>query len=175
VIFDGSGAALPPIAAGARILVAHDVEAGLNPYRVLISDLVLTMDDRVAHNVALFSDVPVLRFDLRLKPAKPLGGRRTAVFTTGGLEVDHLDAEVVHRSVNLSRRNVLRDELDHVHSTHAPDVYLVELKAAAIDLVAEAAIERGAEVVFAANEVIADGFDDQIRALADDVVEPALR
>ena len=44
VVFDGSGAALPPVAADARILVvngAHDVRAGLNAYRVLISDLVV--------------------------------------------------------------------------------------------------------------------------------------
>jgi len=44
LIFDGSGAALPPVAADARILVtngAHDVRAGLNAYRVLVSDLVV--------------------------------------------------------------------------------------------------------------------------------------
>ncbi len=35
------------------------------------------------------------------------------------------------------------------------EVYLVELKAAAIDVVAEAASERGAEVVLAANDVVA--------------------
>src|SRR3989440_9577332 len=40
VVFDGSGAAIPPIATTARILVAHDL-SGLNAYRALISDLVL--------------------------------------------------------------------------------------------------------------------------------------
>ena len=34
------------------------------------------------------------------------------------------------------------------------DVYLVELKAAAIDVVAEAALARGAEVVLAANDLV---------------------
>jgi cyclic 2,3-diphosphoglycerate synthetase len=162
VIFDGSGAAVPPIAADARILVAHDVTAGLNLYRVLISDLVLTMDEGVARDVASVSTVPVLSFDLRLKPTTPLEGRRTAVFTTGADRVDHLDADVVHVSVNLARRNALRDELARVDA----EVYLVELKAAAIDVVAEAALERGAEVVFAENEVVAEGLDEQVETLA---------
>jgi cyclic 2,3-diphosphoglycerate synthetase len=167
VIFDGSGAGVPPIAADARILVAHDVSAGLNLYRVLISDLVLTMNDRVAREVASVSDVPVLSFDLRLKAASPLGGRRTAVFTTGAERVDHLDADVVHCSVNLARRNALRDELARVDA----DVYLVELKAAAIDVVAEAALERGAEIVLAENEVVADGLDEHIETLAGRMLE----
>ena len=51
VVFDGSGAAIPPVATDARILVAHDAASGLNPYRVLISDLVLTMSDEVARDV----------------------------------------------------------------------------------------------------------------------------
>src|SRR5947208_3125342 len=44
VVFDGSGAAIPPVATSARVLVAgpqHDLDDYLNPYRVLISDLVV--------------------------------------------------------------------------------------------------------------------------------------
>jgi cyclic 2,3-diphosphoglycerate synthase len=168
VLFDGSGAAIPPIATDARILVAHDVEAGLNAYRALISDLVLTMDERVAREVTYLSDAPVLEFDLRLKPVSPLKGRRTAVFTTGPAPVEHLNAEVVHVSRNLARRTALQEELASVDA----DVYLIEIKAAAIDVVAEAALERGAEVVFAENEVLCAGLDQHVRAL---VEEPALR
>ena len=168
VLFDGSGAALPPVHADTRVLVAHDVESGLNPYRVLISDLVLTMDERVAQEVTYLSDVPVVQFDLRLRPVSPLDGRRTAVFTTGPAPVEHLEAEVVHVSRNLSRRAVLVEELSQVEA----DVYVVELKAAAIDVVAKAALERGAEVVFAENEVVCDGLEERVRAL---VKEPALR
>jgi cyclic 2,3-diphosphoglycerate synthase len=168
VVFDGSGAAIPPIATDARILVAHDVEAGLNPYRALVSDLVLTMDEQVARELAYLSDAPVLEFDLRLKPMSPLQGRRTAVFTTGPAPVEHLDADVVHVSRNLARRTALHEELAAVDA----EVYLVEIKAAAIDVVAEAALERGAEVVFAENEVLCPGLDQHVRALAE---EPALR
>jgi cyclic 2,3-diphosphoglycerate synthetase len=162
VVFDGSGAAIPPLAVGARILVAHDVSSGLNPYRVLVSDLVLTMDDAVGEAAAELTDAPVVRFDLRLRPTQPLEGRRTAVFTTGPAPVEHLDAEVVHASRNLARRDALRAELEQVDA----DVFLVEIKAAAIDVVAVAAAERGAEVVFADNEVLADGLDEAILALA---------
>lgn len=166
VVFDGSGATVPPVAVGRRILVAHDVTAGLNPYRVLISDLVLTMDGAVAEAARSLKDVPVVRFDLRLRPVEPLAGRRTAVFTTGPAPVDHLDAEIVHVSRNLAVRPALAEELEHVDA----EVFLVEIKAAAIDVVAEAAVDRGVEVVFADNEVVAAGLDEAILALVGEEV-----
>jgi cyclic 2,3-diphosphoglycerate synthetase len=171
VVFDGSGAALPPIEAGTRILVAHDVESGLNPYRVLVSDLVLTMDERVAEQAAALTPAPVLRFDLRLVPVEPLEGRRTAVFTTGPAPLDELDADVVHVSRNLARRTDLEAELAGVDA----DVYLVELKAAAIDVVARAALERGAEVVLARNDVVCSGLDEALLEAVPQRKEAVLR
>jgi cyclic 2,3-diphosphoglycerate synthase len=155
VVFDGSGAAIPPIATSARILVTgpeHDLDAYLNPYRVAISDLVVGIGDVPGADVCV---------ELRLRPASPLEGRRVAVFTTGPAPVEHLDAEVVHVSRNLADRNALRAEIAAVDA----DVYLVELKAAAIDVVAEAAAERGAELVLAENEVVGSGLDDALLAL----------
>jgi cyclic 2,3-diphosphoglycerate synthetase len=156
VVFDGSGAAIPPVAVDRRILVAHDVGSGLNPYRVLISDLVLTMDERVGQAVRALKDVPVVRFKLRLQPTEPLEGRRVAVFTTGPAPTEQLDADVVAVSRNLADRAALRRDLEQADA----DVFLVEIKAAAIDVVAEAAAERGARLVFADNEVVPlDGAD----------------
>jgi cyclic 2,3-diphosphoglycerate synthetase len=163
VVFDGSGAAIPPVDTGARILVAHDVTSGLNAYRVLIADLVLTMHEPVAEAARALTDVPVVPFSLRLRPIEPLRGRRAAVFTTGPAPTDHLDADVVLVSRNLAKRDALRQDL---HSVDA-EVYVVEIKAAAIDVVAEAAAERGVEVVFADNEVVADGLDERLLALAE--------
>jgi cyclic 2,3-diphosphoglycerate synthetase len=145
VVFDGSGAAIPPIATTARILVAHDTASGLNPYRVLISDLVLQVGDD---------------FALRLEPTGPLAGR-VAVFTTGDAPVDHLEGDVVHVSRNLAQRELLREELRSVQA----ETYLVELKAAAIDVVAEHALAHGARVVLAANDVVAPQLDERILAL----------
>ena len=164
LVFDGSGAALPPVDADARILVtngAHDVRAGLNAYRVLVSDLVVDTGGADREAIRSISDVPVVAAELRLRPAEPLRGRRTAVFTTGPAPVEDLDAELVHVSRNLARRNALEEELEVVDA----DVYLVELKAAAVDVVAEAALERGAEVVLAANDVVSDELDERVQAL----------
>ena len=136
VVFDGSGAAIPPIATTARILVGRD------PFRERISDIVLD------------------ELQLRLAPAEPLEGR-VAVFTAGPAPTGHLDADIVHVSHNLARRDVLQKELARVEA----DTYLVELKAAAIDVVAEHAVAHGVRVVLAGNEVVAEGLDEAVLAL----------
>jgi|SRR5579864_2087835 len=136
VLFDGSGSAIPPIATTARILI------GREPFRERISDLVL--DELL----------------LRLTPAEPLNGR-VAVFTAAPAATDHLEADVVHVSHNLARRDLLREELERVDA----DTYLVELKAAAIDIVAEHALAHDVRIVLAWNEVVADGLDEAILEL----------
>jgi cyclic 2,3-diphosphoglycerate synthetase len=152
VVFDGSGASIPPVSVDARVLVVgpgQDATAYLNPYRVLVSDLVLLMGGGNAGPIRALKGVPVVPVELRLRPMTPLAGRRVAVFTAGPAPVDHLDAEVVHVSRNLADRAALRDELPRIDA----DAFLVEIKAAAIDVVAEAAVERDIECVFAANDV----------------------
>ena len=164
VVFDGSGAALPPVAADARILVvngAHDIRAGLNAYRVLVSDLVVDTGGADRKEIAAIAKVPIVGAELRLQPMEPLAGRRTAVFTTGPAPTDELDADVVHVSRNLANREALRAELETVDA----EVYLVELKAAAIDVVAETALAHGAEVVLAANEVVSPELDERLPGL----------
>jgi cyclic 2,3-diphosphoglycerate synthase len=170
VIFEGSGAALPPVETRRRILVAGahqppELLAGyLNAYRILISDLViLTMSDdgydEAVEAIGEVSPVQVIPVVLRPRPVEPVAGRRVAFFSTapdaalerlaGHLREEH-GAEVVHASGNLGRRAPLREEAERVDA----DVFLVEIKAAAIDVVAEVAADRGIEVVFADNEVL---------------------
>lgn len=153
VVFDGSGAAIPPVETDARILVSgtgHDPVGYLNAYRVLVSDLVMLLGDVDSEPVRALTPVPVIGFDLRLRPVAPLAGRRVAVFTTGPAPSDHLDADIVSVSRNLADRARLRADLEQTDA----DVFLVEIKAAAIDVVAEVAQERGVEVVFAENEIV---------------------
>ncbi len=167
LVFDGSGAALPPVAVDTRILIAngaHEVDAGLNAYRVLVSDLVVDTGGADRDAIHAISDVPIVAAELRLRPTEPLNGRRTAVFTTGPAPTEGLDAEIVHVSRNLARRDLLREELERVEA----EVYLVELKAAAVDVVAEAALSRGAQVVLAANDVVSPELDERVLALAPD-------
>ncbi|HZC74984.1 MAG TPA: hypothetical protein VE220_03330, partial [Gaiellaceae bacterium] len=167
LVFDGSGAAVPPIEVDARILVTnggHDARAGLNAYRVLVSDLLVDTGGADREAIRSIADVPVVDAELRLRPAEELRGRRTAVFTTGDAPTEGLDAEVVHVSRNLARRDALHEELERVDA----EVYLVELKAAAVDVVAEAALARGADVVLAANDVVSDELDERLLALVPD-------
>ena len=169
-LFDGSGAAIPPVAVQGRILVVgpgQDATAYLNAYRVLISDLVLLVGGGDPEPIRELKEVPVIGVELRLRPVEPISGRRVAVFTAGPAPVDHLDADVVHVSRNLANRAALREELQQVDA----EVFLTEIKAAAIDVVAETAAERGAEIVFADNEVLPlagePDVDEQLLALAD--------
>jgi cyclic 2,3-diphosphoglycerate synthetase len=168
VVFDGSGASIPPIDVDARILVAHDVVSGLNPYRVLISDVVLTMSPRVARDVRALGKAALL-FDMRLRPVEPLTGGRIALFTTGNVPFGHLH-DVVFVSRNLSDREALAKDLRNVDA----DTYVVEIKAAAIDMVAEAALERGVRLVFADNEIVSQpgetDLDELFRGLGGSVV-----
>ena len=97
---------------------------------------------------------------LRLRALEPLEGR-VAVFTAGPADVSHLDADVVHVSPRLADRDALRGELARLEA----DTYLVEIKAAAIDVVAEDALARGRRVVLAANDVVGDGLDEALLAL----------
>jgi cyclic 2,3-diphosphoglycerate synthetase len=164
VVFDGSGAAIPHVEVDARILVTgrgHDPLAYLNPYRVLVSDAVVLVGGGDAGAVRELKKVPVVNAELRLRPMSPLRGRRVAVFTTGPAATEDLDADVVSVSRNLANRAQLSEDLLQTDA----DVYLVEIKAAAIDLVAEAALIRGVEVVFAENEVVSAELDDVIHRL----------
>jgi cyclic 2,3-diphosphoglycerate synthase len=179
VLFEGSGAAFPPIATGARILVAgaaqdREAIAGFfGTYRLLLSDLVILTGceeplvrprelDLLKEAIArVRPDLPVVETIFRPNPVGPTSGRRVAFFSTAPDGVhqrlrEHLarehGAEVAHVSGNLGRRQELRADLASVEARSA-DVYLVELKAAAIDVVAETAAERGVELVLCDNEV----------------------
>ena len=159
IVFDGSGTAIPPIAADRRVLVVgpgHDLGSHFNSYRRLVSDLVVAVG---------CSAEGAISATLELRPLAPISGR-VAVFTAGPARTDHLEAEVVHVSHNLGRRDALVDELRSLDA----DTYLTELKGAAIDVVAEDAIARGRQLVLAGNDVVAPGLDEALLALAPDAV-----
>ena len=192
VVFDGSGAAMPPIAVARRILVvgAHqpvDVATGyLNAYRLRIADLVVvTMAEDGAERLReeirglVRADVPVVTTVLRPRPSRSVAGRRIAYFGTAppaqrARIAEHLTtahgADVAHVSGALSDRGRLREEIARLDA----EVFVVELKAAAIDVVAEAALERGVEVVLASNDVVSlrgeVDFDAELLRLADEAV-----
>jgi cyclic 2,3-diphosphoglycerate synthetase len=174
VLLDGSGAALPPVAATRRLLVVSaaqpvEIAAGyLNAYRARISDLVVvTMAENEAPHEervrALRGNLrpwaQVVRTVLRPRPLEPVSGERVAFFCTAPAThhdrlAAHLEqahgARVTSVSGNLSDRGRLRDDLAGADA----DVFLVELKAAAVDVVAEEAARRGVRIVIASNDVV---------------------
>jgi cyclic 2,3-diphosphoglycerate synthetase len=200
VLLEASGATVPPVEAGARILVAgahqgtEAVIEHLGPYRLFVSDLVvltmceepLTTPERVdALRLAIAGvdpELPVIATVFRPRPAEPVAGKRVAYFSTAPaavhdrlgahLERDH-GAEIVLVSGSLADRGALLAELDSPAAA-AAEVYLTEIKAAAIDIVAETAETRGIPVVFADNEVVPlpgeRDLDEAVSALADTVV-----
>jgi cyclic 2,3-diphosphoglycerate synthase len=200
VLLEGSGAAIPPVEAERRILVAGahqepEVVAGfLGAYRILLSDLlVLTMSEEplaTRRQIAAVraavrdvkADIPVIATVLRPRPVEQVAGRRVAFFSTAPAAihdrlrahlVDEHGAQVSFVSGNLARREELRAELDSP-AVRAAELYLVEIKAAAIDVVAEAAQERETPVVFADNEVVPlegePSLDEHARLLAEAAV-----
>jgi len=194
VIFEGSGAALPPIATGRRLLVVSgeqdpEVAAGyLNAYRILISDLVvLTMAEDAGQHERVRAaieevkpEVEIVPVVLRPRPVSSIAGRSVAFFTTASSAAherlaahlrDAHGAASVSVSGNLADRDLLRVDVEAADA----DLFLVELKAAAIDVVAEAAAARRVELVLADNEVLGDGLDEALRSLADAVLETALQ
>jgi len=173
VVFEGSGAALPPIATDRRVLVvsAHqDAELAcgyLNTYRILVSDLVVLsfaepgerLDQLREALASLRPELPVIATTMRPRPLVSVAGKKTALFTTAPEPAlpplaEHLEsaygAEVVHVSGNLARRKELRSELETIEA----DLFLVELKAAAVDVVLEEAVARGCEVAVVDNEIV---------------------
>jgi cyclic 2,3-diphosphoglycerate synthase len=189
VVFDGSGAAIPPVATTKRLLVtsaSNDpavVTGYLNAYRILLADLVvITMADAGTGHEELArairevkEDVPVIATTMRPRPLEPVAGKRVAYFTTAHPSaherlarrlVEEHGAEIVGVSGNLSNREALTADIGGLDA----DVFLTELKAAAIDVVAEAAEARGVPVVLAANDVVSlegePDLDAEVRALA---------
>ena len=185
VIFEGSGAAFPPIDTSKRVLVvgggqSPEVAAGyLNAYRILVSDLVLVIGGGASvAAIREITDVPVLEARLRPRPAESVDGP-VAVFTTAPAdareairsELTEQGLDVRHVSSSLADRDALRKELESVDA----ETILVELKAAAIDVVAEAAAERGARLVLLGSDVVAEGLDERLLALAEDAVREQVR
>jgi cyclic 2,3-diphosphoglycerate synthetase len=190
VLFDGSGAALPPVQTDRTVVVVggHQdpaVASGyLNAFRLLRADVVVvTMGEegggwertRDAVRGVARAEVPVVATVLRPRPAGDVRGRSVAYFCTAppsghAVLAAHLEeahgANVIHVSGNLADREALREELARLDA----EVFLVELKAAAIDVVAEFANAREAAIVLASNDVIPvsseGGLDEMLLEMA---------
>lgn len=175
LILEGSGAAIPPARWDAGILIVDagiplaEISGYFGLYKLLLADLVvLTMVEESLsreHLVAVerclrsgpLTKPRVVRTIFRPYPLGDITGKRvwfatTAPQSAGDILKEHLEkqhqAEVIHISHSLSNRNQLRADLE---AAGEADVLLVELKAAAVDVVVRKGLEMGSEVVFVDN------------------------
>jgi cyclic 2,3-diphosphoglycerate synthase len=144
LLFEGSGACVPPVQVDRTVCVAGAGAAEpFADYRLLRADLVLSAPD---------APVDGFRFELRPEPAEALPpDARVALFTTRAESCEGVAPVAV--STNLARRDALAADLDRA-AAQACDVYLTELKAAAVDSVATRARAEGARVVFVRNRPV---------------------
>ena len=193
-VFDGSGAAIPPVAVGRRVLVAgahQDPEyivGFLGTYRLLVSDLLLlTMseepmasEEKVSHLVQAVlkvkPDLTVIPTVFRPRPVGGIKGLRVAYVSTAPAAVldklarhleEHYDCEVVAASGNLSDRKRLVADLDRMAGAEA---YLTEIKAAAVDVVTQRGSDEGKPVVYCDNDPVGEGLDVGLLRLAREAV-----
>jgi cyclic 2,3-diphosphoglycerate synthetase len=163
ILLEGSGSCIPPVEVDTTVCVVGrgaDL-SGLARYHVLRCQLALVMDGEAA--------VPGRSLHCTLVPEPvepPPSGSRVALFTTGAPAVDGI--EPVIASTALARRAALDGDLERAAAERC-DVYLVELKAAAMDTVAVHAEREGARVIFLRNRPVAlDGdLDSELLELHD--------
>src|SRR5918994_1728695 len=193
-VFDGSGAAIPPVRVERRVLVAgaHQdpeyVTGFLGAYRLYVSDLlVLTMSEepmasekKVASIVEgvreIKPELAVIPAVFRPRPVGEVGGLRVAYVSTAPPAVldklaRHLEerygCEVVATSGNLSDRKRLGEDLDAMGEAEA---YLTEIKAAAVEVVTRRGAEEGKPVFYCDNDPVGEGLDEELlRVTREDV------
>ncbi|MCL4079276.1 DUF1611 domain-containing protein [Coriobacteriia bacterium Es71-Z0120] len=195
VVLEGSGAAIPPVAADATLLVVgagqgpRYVEGYFGPFRLARAHGVVVAgaeepvasaeetDALVASIERLRPGVPVVRVVFRPRPLEPIEGARVFFASTAPAALlehlaRHLEATygctVIAASPNLSNRARLREDVAAVAGR--ADVFVTELKAAAVDVVAALGEEMGIKTVLADNvpePVGDDDLDGLIVALAE--------
>jgi cyclic 2,3-diphosphoglycerate synthetase len=198
VILEGSGSAVPPVEADASVLVIgaaqglEYVTGYFGPMRVRAADVVvlagaegpLASKEHIAAMTAavraLSPDVPIVPVAFRPRPIAPVDGARVFFATTAPAVLvpslaAHLEREhgctVVGSSHHLSDRARLREDLAEAAGSY--DVLVTELKAAAVDVVAEAGEAAGVPTVLADNVPFATDETD-LEGVVREVAEVAL-
>jgi cyclic 2,3-diphosphoglycerate synthetase len=193
-VFDGSGAAMPPVRVERRVLVAganQDPEyivGFLGTYRLLLSDLLLlTMSEepmagpekvegliRAVRKVR--PDLTVIPIVFRPRPVGKVDGMRVGYVSTAPPAIldtlskyleEHYRCEVVATSGNLSDRKRLVADLEEMSGVEA---YLTEIKAAAVDVVTRRGSEEGKPVFYCDNDPVGEELDQELLGLAREAV-----
>ncbi len=175
VLFEGSGAAIPPVGVDSVMLVASAAQpleyllGYMGPYRLLLSDLlVVTMCEEfqvsseklrrlVDGALSINPEVKVVKTVFRPRPLGDLNGRKVFIASTApplGLDTqaEHLEKEfgalVIGKSPHLADRAALARDLEGAGDV---EVFATELKAAGVDTVSRLAAESGRQLVYLEN------------------------
>jgi cyclic 2,3-diphosphoglycerate synthase len=153
LIFEGSGSCVPPVQVDRTVCLAGaGALDALGAYRLLRADLALVGDAGDREEVAAACPGEVMRVTLRPEPVEDVPpGSRVALFSTGHGRPEGVEPMV--GSPNLARRRLLDTDLDRAVAEGC-DVWLTELKAAAIDTVAARAAREGARLIFLRNRPV---------------------
>ena len=175
-IFEGSGAAIPPIKTNKKITLIganqpiDNLTTYFGPYRIGLGDLViLTMceepmcdSEKISKIEEFISTInpnaTVISTVFRPKPLADITNKKILFATTAPEDVkdklvdyleDNYNCEVVGTTPHLSNRPLLREDIKKY--IDKADVMLTELKAAAVDVATKDAIKHGLEVVYCDN------------------------
>jgi len=194
IIFEGSGAAIPPIKTDKHITLIGanqpliSITNFFGPFRAQLADLIiLTMCEEPMSNPAKIKAIEEFMKELnprakiistvfRPKPLGDISNKNVLFATTAPDEikdvlVNHLEenygCKVVGTTPHLSNRPLLQKDIEK-YIAHA-DVMLSELKAAAVDVATKDSLKAGLEVVYCDNIPLA--INDNYPDLAESILE----
>lgn len=172
IILEGSGSAIPPVRARSYLTVSSLIEPEihttgyLGPYRLLISKLLLLTNCESAEEKRKFEviereakkinpDIEVAGVVFRPKPLESLKGEKVFLATTAhekynsyiaGYLEETEGCTVIYSSNSLANRKRLREELEVKKREYT--AIALELKAAAVDVALEFALNNEKRAVF---------------------------
>jgi len=194
IIFEGSGAAIPPIKTDKNITLIGANQPLLNitnffgPFRANLADLViLTMCEEpmsTPEKVKVIEEfiteinpnAKIISTVFRPKPLDDISDKNVLFATTAPDEIkevlvkhleENYDCKVVGTTSHLSNRPLLQKDIEKY--INQADVMLTELKAAAVDVATKDSLEAGLEVVYCDNIPIA--IDDSYPNLGESILE----
>ncbi len=193
-IFEGSGAAIPPIKTDKKIVLIganqpiENLTTYFGPYRIALGDLIiLTMCEEPISSKQKIAEIEefikktnpeakIISTVFRPKPLNDITQKKVLFATTAPEEVkdklvDYLekeyDCQIIGTTSHLSNRPLLKQDLEKY--IDEADVMLTELKAAAVDVATKDAVSHGLEVVYCDN--IPVPIDDTYPDLSKSIIE----
>lgn len=183
IIFEGSGAAIPPIKTNKTIVLIGanqdilDITNFFGPFRVKLGDLIIltmceepmTSMEKVNKIIEFIKqikpNVKIIPTVFRPRPLEDISGKRVLFATTAPESVkdtliNYLEKEyncnIIGTTAHLSNRPLLKEDIKKYIGD--VDIILTELKAAAVDIATKEFLKAGLDVVYCDNvPLVIDG------------------